>query len=343
MKKLLNTLYVLSQDSYLTLDGENAVINKADGTQSRFPLHLLENIVTFTYKGASPALMGACMQRDTGLSMYSPNGKFLASVNGPCFGNVLLRKEQYRISDDDEKAVAYARNMITAKVYNCRRCLERAVRDHSLRIDSEKIKAASILMRDSIEYVYNCSDKDVLRGLEGKNAVYYFSVFDELILNQKEDFKFTVRNKRPPTDRVNALLSFAYTILAGECSSALSGVGLDPYVGFMHSDRPGRKSLALDIMEEMRPVMADRFVLKLINMRIIQPNMFDTQNSGAVFLNDSGRKAFFNAWQTKKREVITHPYINEKIPWGLVPHIQAQLLARTIRKDLNQYPPFMWK
>ena len=343
MKKLLNTLYVLSEDSYLTLDGENVVINKADGTQSRFPLHLLEYIVTFTYKGASPALMGACMQRNTGLSMYSPQGRFLASVNGPCFGNVLLRKEQYRISDDDKKAISYAKNMITAKVYNCRQSLERAVRDHSLRIDSEKVKTVSTLMRNNLEVIYNCSDKDILRGLEGKNAVYYFSVFDELILNQKDDFKFVSRNKRPPTDNINALLSFAYTILAGECSNALSGVGLDPYVGFMHTDRPGRKSLALDLMEEMRPVMADRFVLKLINMKIVNSEMFDRQSNGAVLLNDNGRKAFFNTWQTKKREVITHPYINEKIPWGLVPHIQAQLLARTIRGDLSQYPPFMWK
>ena len=293
MRKLLNTLYVMTENCYLTLEGENIVILDGEKTLGRFPLHTLENIICFTYKGTSPALMGACVERNTGISFFSPRGAFLARAVGKEYGNVLLRKEQYRISDDDDRSVLYARNMIIGKVFNSRWSIERTLRDHAYR------------------------------------------VFNEMILNQKEDFVFKTRNRRPPTDNINALLSFAYTILAGDCANALSGVGLDPYVGFMHSDRPGRASLALDLMEELRPVLADRFILTLINTKAIQ--------DGAVLLNDDGRKVFFNAWQNHKREIITHPYLKEKIEWGLVPHVQALLLARVIRKDIDEYPPFLWK
>lgn len=343
MRKLLNTLYVMTETAYLTLDGENIVILDGEKTLGRFPLHTLENIVCFSYKGASPALMGACSERKIGLNFFSPRGKFLARITDKKYGNVLLRKEQYRISDQEDRSLPYAKNMITGKIFNCRWCLERTLRDHACRVDAEKLKLVSNVLYDTIPKIDTASSLDELRGVEGKAAERYFSVFDELILNQKEDFIFTSRNRRPPLDNVNAVLSFAYTILGNECADALESVGLDPYVGFMHGDRPGRTSLALDLMEELRPVLGDRFILTLINTKSLQTGHFEKQKDGAVMLNDEGRKVFFNAWQNHKKEKITHPYLKEKIEWGLVPYIQALLLARTIRGDLDEYPPFLWK
>lgn len=343
MKKLLNTLYVMTESCYLTLDGENVVIRNDEQTLGRFPLHTLENIICFTYKGASPALMGACAERKIGMSFFSPQGRFLARVMGKEYGNVLLRKEQYRISDSEEKSVVYARNMITGKIFNSRWSIERTLRDHAYRVDAEKMKHISNVLYDTLPKADNVSGLDELRGIEGKAAEQYFSVFDGMILNQKEDFAFTTRNRRPPLDNINAVLSFAYTLLAGDCANALSSVGLDPYVGFMHGDRPGRMSLALDLMEELRPILADRFILTLINTKVIQAKHFETQKGNAVLLNEEGRKVFLNAWQNHKKETITHPFLKEKIGWGLVPYVQALLLARTIRRDVEEYPPFLWK
>ena len=343
MRKLLNTLYVMTESCYLTLDGENIVIQDGEKTLGRFPLHTLENIICFTYKGASPALMGACAERKIGMSFFSPRGAFLARVVGKEYGNVLLRKEQYRISDDEDRGILYARNMIFGKVFNCRWSIERTLRDHAYRVDAETLKQVSDVLYDTLPRIEDVLKTDELRGVEGKAAEQYFSVFNELILNQKEDFVFTTRSRRPPLDRVNAILSFAYTVLAGECANALSSVGLDPYVGFMHGDRPGRKSLALDLMEELRPVLADRLILTLINTKALQAVHFEEQKDGAILLNEEGRKVFFNAWQSHKKETITHPYLKEKIEWGLVPYVQALLLARTIRGDVEEYPPFLWK
>lgn len=343
MRKLLNTLYVMTENCYLTLDGENIVILDGEKTLGRFPLHTLENIVCFTYKGASPALMGACADRNIGMSFFSPRGAFLARAVGKEYGNVLLRKEQYRISDDESKSIAYAKNMIFGKVFNCRWSIERTLRDHACRVDTEKLKQVSNVLHDTLPKIDGVPHADELRGTEGKAAEQYFSVFDDLILNQKEDFAFVGRSRRPPLDKINAILSFAYTVLAGDCANALSGVGLDPYVGFLHGDRPGRKSLALDLMEELRPVLADRLILTLINTKVIQAVHFEVQKDGAVYLNDEGRKVFFTAWQNHKKEMITHPYLKEKIEWGLVPYVQALLLSRTIRGDLEEYPPFLWK
>ncbi len=343
MKKLLNTLYVMTEDCYLTLEGENVVVLQEEKTLGRFPLHNLEHIVCFTYKGASPALMGACAERNVGLSFFSPRGKFLARSIGTEYGNVLLRKEQYRISDSEERSHCYARNMIIGKIYNSRWSVERTLRDHKMRVNEDKLRLISVALQKALDDCKNSNDLGRLRGIEGKAAEQYFSIFDELILNQKEDFFFTSRNRRPPQDNMNALLSFSYTVLAGECANALESVGLDPYVGFMHRDRPGRRSLALDLMEELRPVLADRFVLTLVNMKIIKACHFDKQQDGAILLTDEGRKAFFAAWQTRKKETITHPFLGEKIEWGLVPYVQALLLARTIRGDLEEYPPFLWK
>jgi len=343
MRKLLNTLYVMTESCYLTLDGENVVILDGEKKLARFPLHTLENIVCFTYKGATPALMGACADRKIGMSFFSPRGKFLARTVGREYGNVLLRKEQYLISDHEDRSISYAKNIILGKVFNGRWSVERTLRDHSYRVDEEKLRQISGVLYDSMQKVEAVSDLAELRGVEGKAAEQYFSVFNHLILNQKEDFSFASRNRRPPLDRVNAVLSFAYTILAGECTNALYSVGLDPFVGFMHRDRPGRMSLALDLMEEMRPILADRFILTLINTKALRASHFDVQQDHAVFLNDEGRKVFFNSWQRHKKETITHPFLKEKMEWGLVPYIQALLLARTIRGDLDEYPPFLWK
>lgn len=343
MRKLLNTLFVTSEDVYLALENENVVVLAGEERKGQFPLVMLEGIVSFSYKGASPALMGACAQRGVGLCFMTPNGRFLARVSGEERGNVLLRKEQYRVSDDPKKSCRVARCMVFGKTYNSRWVLERAVRDHGMRVDAGGMKAASQLLAQSLEGILDQTDLDALRGIEGQNSAVYFSRFDGLILNQKEDFHYDGRSRRPPMDRVNALLSFVYTLLGNDCAAALEAVGLDAYVGFLHRDRPGRVSLALDLMEELRPVMADRLVLTLINTRVIRREHFTRQESGAVLLNDNGRKAVLSAWQSRKREELTHPYLKERMVWGLVPHVQALLLARTLRGDLDDYPPFLWK
>ena len=258
-------------------------------------------------------------------------------------GNVLLRKKQYRLSDSEEKSTEIARFFILGKVYNSKWLIERTLRDHSLRVDAEKIKIKSAYLTEIYKQVLSVKELDVLRGLEGQAANNYFEVFDQLILNQKSDFKFMTRSRRPPLDRVNAMLSFGYRVLENDYASALEGVGLDSYVGFMHRDRPGRESLALDLMEEFRSVMVDRFVLTLINQRQILPKHFDVKENGAVLLNEEGRKVFFSQWQARKKEELTHPYLKEKICWGLVPYTQALLLSRYLRGDLDGYPVFLWK
>ena len=343
MRKLLNTLFVTSEDSYLALENENVVVLSGEEKKGQFPLSILEGIVCFTYKGASPALMGACAKRGVQLCFMTPNGRFLARACGESRGNVLLRKKQYRVSDDEAQSCLIARNFIFGKVYNTRWMIERTVRDHTLRVDADELKRLSQQMAQQLPMITEAVNLDTLRGLEGEASTRYFAAFDQMILNQKEDFRFEDRNRRPPMDRVNALLSFAYTMLANDCAAALESVGLDAYVGFLHRDRPGRASLALDLMEELRGPLADRLTLTLINTRVIQAKHFQKQADGAVLLNDEGRKVFLNAWQERKRETLTHPYLKEKIFWGLVPYVQALLLARCLRGDLDGYPPFLWK
>lgn len=343
MRKLLNTLYITSEDLFLSYSNENVVVNRDKEAVARFPLLNLEGIMTFSFTGATPALMGECAKRGIQLSFLTPNGRFLARVNGMTQGNVLLRREQYRIADDELRSCLIARNMITGKTFNSRWVLERALRDHALRINQVRVEEASDQIRRLIQQIRSVTELDSLRGLEGDAATAYFGVLNELILSQKQDFIFDNRNRRPPQDHVNAMLSFAYTLLANDCASALEAVGLDAYVGFLHRDRPGRKSLALDLEEELRAPFADRLVLTLINNRTIQDKHFERQESGAVLLNEDGRRLFLKYWQEKKREVITHPFLKEKIPWGLTPYIQALLLARYIRGDLEGYPPFLWK
>ena len=343
MKRLLNTLYITSGNKYLSLDGENVVVLENQKEVGRIPLHNLQAIMTFGYIGASPALMGACAQRNIELSFMSGNGRFLARINGEVKGNVTLRKQQYRISDDKEKSIQIARNFILGKVYNSKWILERATRDYAMRLDVEVIKKKCAFLNQSMGKIRVCEDAAELLGLEGEAASVYFSAFDELILQQREEFFFKGRNKRPPLDNVNAMLSFAYSLLASMCGAALEAAGLDPYVGFFHTDRPGRMSLALDVMEEFRSIMADRFVLTLINKRIMKPEYFLKKENGAVIMTDSGRKAFLTAWQSKKQEMIKHPFLEEKIEWGMAPYAQSMLLARYLRGDLDEYPPFFWK
>lgn len=343
MRKLRNTLYVTTPDKYLSLDGENIVLRSTDGEEVRIPLINLEEIVAFGSRGASPALMNKCTSEKIGLTFLSRSGKFLARAEGEVSGNVYLRREQYRIADDDKRSLAIARNCIIGKLFNSRYVIERAIRDHPLQLDTEKLKSISELLSGAIVKAQNTEDVDSLRGIEGESAQLYFSVFDDLILQQKEQFCFNGRSKRPPLDKVNALMSFAYSMATGMCASALETVGLDPFVGFMHTDRPGRRSLALDLVEEFRAVMCDRFILSLINKKIVSESDFEEKEDGAVLLNEDGRKLFLLHWQKRKQEIVTHPFLNEKIEWGLIPYTQALLLSRYIRGDLDEYPMLLWR
>lgn len=343
MRQLLNTLFVTSEDMYLSLDGENVVANRGGEVVARYPLHTLQSIVSFSYSGASPALMGACAKREIGLAFCTPRGCFLARVFGQMQGNVLLRRTQYRVADDPSESCRVARMMILGKVYNARWSVERTRRDHAMRIDGKRFAAVSQQLQGLLPQITAETSLESLRGLEGAGATAYFSVLDEMILQGKDFFFFRERSRRPPLDAFNAMLSFAYSLLAHDCASALESVGLDAYVGFLHRDRPGRESLALDLMEELRPCFADRFVLTMINNRVLKQEDFDFRESGAVFLTDTGRKSFLQKWQERKRETITHPFLEEKLPWGLVPYVQSLLLVRHLRGDLDDYPPFFWK
>lgn len=343
MKKLLNTLFITQPDVYLSLDGDNIVLLKEQEKLARLPLHNLESIISFGYTGASPALMGYCAERNISLAFFTASGRFLARVIGESKGNVVLRKKQYRVSEDVTLSAKIARNFIVGKIYNHKWIIERMTRDYALRIDVSQFKAISQQLSELLVDVRACEDLDRLRGLEGQAAIRYNQLFDSMILQQKEDFYFHSRSRRPPLDNVNAMLSFAYSLLANDVAAALEGVGLDAYVGFLHRDRPGRASLALDVMEELRGALADKFVLSLINKKVVGKDDFLKKENGAVLMKDDARKKFLTAWQNKKQEKITHPFLGEKISWGLVPHAQALLLARYLRNDLDEYPPFLWK
>lgn len=343
MKKLLNTLYITSPDRYLSLDGENVVVLEKDTVLARFPLHNFEAIVTMGYTGASPALMGKCAEEGIDLCFLSRNGRFKARVSGENRGNVLLRKTQYRMSDDAIASMNVAKSFLIGKIYNARYVLLRTARDYPLRVDAEKFKNVSDKLKMSLIRLDDCMTTAEMRGVEGEAAKWYFSVFDDMILQQKEDFYFHERNRRPPLDNMNAMMSFIYTLLAGNCASALEAVGLDPYVGFLHTDRPGRASLALDLMEELRPVLADRFVISLVNKRIVSNDSFIKRENGAVMMTDEAKKIILNSWQSKKAEELKHPFLDDKIEWETVPYVQSLLLARFIRGDIDAYPPFLWK
>lgn len=343
MKKLQNTLYVTSPDGYLALDGETVVVRREDEIIGRVPLHNLENIVSFGYRGASPGLMFACAEKGIGLCFLSTHGRFLARIQGGVQGNVLLRTTQYRMAGTLEEALELSKMFLVGKVYNGRWMLEHYYRDHAMRIDQQAVGNVVDRMKDTLKQIPKATSSEELRGLEGNAAKAYFSAFPHLILRNREDFPFAGRNRRPPLDPVNAMLSFAYTLLGNEIASALETVGLDPAVGFMHTLRPGRASLALDMLEELRAPLADRFVLSQINLGSVTRKDFETKENGAVQLKEDARRAFLTAWQKRKQETLVHPYLKEKIPWGLVPYTQAMLLARHLRGDLDGYPPFLWK
>jgi CRISPR-associated protein Cas1 len=340
MKKLLNTLYVTTPESYLHRDGENVLVKIGSDEKFRIPIHNLEGIVCFGYMGASPRLMQLCSENNVGLSFLSPHGKFLGRVNGKVRGNVLLRRTQYRVADKSEAALDIAKGFIAAKIVNCRTVLGRSLRDHGEVIKCDRIRNADKLLIENLGKILTCPDADVLRGIEGNCAKFYFDVLDELILKQKTDFFIHNRNRRPPLDNMNALLSFLYTLLAHDMESALETVGLDPYVGFFHTDRPGRVGLALDMMEELRPFMADRLALNMVNLQQICANDFLKKEGGGVILTDKGRKAVLGVWQKRKQDAITHPFLNENISVGLLPYVQALLMARFLRGDIDGYPPF---
>ncbi len=343
MKKLLNTLYVTRENSYLALDGENVVVYDGDSVIGRLPLHTLESIITFGYSGASPALMGKCASMNKQIVFMRANGTFLARVSGKQYGNILLRREQFRLCDDKARSLDVAKAMIAAKVRNGAAVLRRALSDHAERIDAQAVEAAEQKLRADAKSALHADSDKMLRGIEGEAAACYFSVFDDLVLRDGQEFRFDGRNRRPPLDRVNAMLSFGYALLCSACVSALEAVGLDPYAGVFHTDRPGRCSLALDLCEELRAPFVDRFVLSAINMRIVSADDFVIKEDGAVIFTDEGKKTFLRFWQDKKRDSLMHPFLHEKVEWGLIPHVQAQLLAAFIRGDMDAYPPFFWK
>lgn len=343
MKKLLNTLYITTENAYLALDGENVVVQSDGNTLGRLPLHMIDGIMAFGYVGASPALMGKCAEMNKSLVFLKPSGRFLAKVTGKSYGNILLRREQYRVCDDPERSLAIAKNIISAKLANCGVVLSRAVRDHALRIDTEKFAQIGAALQNGKVNAYRAPGADTLRGLEGECASLYFSVFDAMILQQKEDFFYQGRSRRPPMDNVNAMLSFSYSLLTSMCVSALESVGLDAYAGVYHTERPGRCSLALDLVEEFRAPFADRFVLTSINKKSICGRDFVEKESGGILLTEDGRKKFLSLWQQKKKEEIVHPFLQEKVEWGLLPYVQAMLLAKYIRGDIDEYPPFVWR
>jgi len=342
MKKLANVLYVTLPEAYLALDGENVVVKKEEKVSMRLPLHNLENIVCFSYLGVSPALMGACAERNVGLCFLTPYGRFLGRITGKVKGNVLLRKKQYEVSEKTDESVPIAASFLLGKVANCRKVIERAVRDHAMLVDIQTLGQASAALKGILAVIPECKTIGDLMAFEGSAAKIYFSVFDQLILQQKEDFKFEERTRRPPLDNMNSLLSFLYTLLTNEVASALEAVGLDPYVGFLHQDRPGRPSLALDLMEELRPVFGDRLALSLVNRKQIAGKGFTQKESGGILMDDDTRKIVLTAWQDRKKEEMLHPYLKERIPFGLIPHVQAMLLSRFLRGDLDAYPPFFW-
>jgi len=343
MKRHLNTLFVTTQGAYLSKEGETVAVKVGGEVRLQLPIHTIGGVVCFGNVSCSPYLMGFCAERGVALSFLTEYGRFLARVQGPVSGNVLLRREQYRWADDPVRSANMARYFIIGKVANCRTVLQRVLRDHSGKVEEEALRRTVILLGRCLERCNQESDLETLRGIEGESAHAYFSAFDNLIVAQKDAFRFGERNRRPPLDNVNCLLSFLYTLLTHDARSALETVGLDPAVGFLHRDRPGRPSLALDLIEEFRPFLADRLALSLINLRKVQEKGFKMMESGAVTMEDDTRKAVITAYQERKQEEMMHPFLEERVTVGLLMHMQALLMARHVRGDMDGYPPLVWK
>ncbi|OUO94106.1 type I-C CRISPR-associated endonuclease Cas1c [Cloacibacillus sp. An23] len=344
MRRMLNSLFITTQGAWLSLRNGNIVVNVDGEEKASFPAINFGSILCFGRVNATPPLMGFCADNGVSLSFFKENGRFLARVQGPVHGNVLLRRAQYRLADDEKASAEIARDVLIGKLANTRTVLRRFLRDHPQEGEAaEKFRSALSVTEALAPQLKAAKDTEELRGYEGTAARAYFDAFDGMILHQKEHFKFTERTRRPPRDAVNAMLSYIYSILASEAASALEGAGLDPAVGFLHKDRPGRPSLALDLMEEFRTWLADRLVLSMINMKQVKPEDFRTSESGAVEMDGGAKKKLIAEWQSRKQDEITHPYTGEKMPIGMVPHMQAMLLARRIRGDMREYPPFVWK
>lgn len=346
MRRLLNTIYVTTEDAWLRKDGANLVVEVGGEERGRAPLHMLEGVVGFGRTGASPALLAACAEAGITVSFVSPEGRFLARVEGVRTGNVLLRRAQFRASEDAARSSVIVRGIVAGKTANQRAVVRRALRDHGEAMDPaarERLDAAERRLTDIARRVLAADGIAALRGLEGEAAQTYFGIFGALVRVDDAAFRFVGRSRRPPLDRLNALLSFLYAMLGHDCRSALEAHGLDPQVGFLHADRPGRASLALDLMEELRPVLADRLALSLVNRRQLAADDFVVEEAGGVRLTDGARKRVLVAWQERKREELRHPFLGETAPLGLMAHLQAQLLARHLRSDLDGYPAFVWK
>ena len=343
MKKLLNTLFVTTQGAYLSKDGETVQVKIENEVRLRVPIHNLDGIVCFGNVLCSPFLLGMCAEKDVAVSFLTGYGRFLASVRGPVSGNVLLRREQFRRADDMEKSAGIAKSVLTGKFANCRAVVQRALRDHEDKIDVLEVSRVAEKIKAAIKQIQTGLPLNMVRGIEGDTARMYFQVFDHLIVSQKKDFVFSGRNKRPPLDKVNCLLSFIYTLVMHDVRSALESVGLDPSVGFLHRDRPGRHGLALDLMEEFRPFIADRLALSLINLSQVSEKGFQQTETGAVLMDDDTRKTVLSAYQKRKQDEIMHPFIKEKIQVGMVFFVQALLFARYLRGDIDGYPAFIWK
>ncbi len=343
MRRHHNTLFVMTQGAYLAKNGEAVVVRVENETRLRVPIHNLESIVCFGQVTCSPFLMGFCGGRGVSLAFFSEHGRFLARVQGPTSGNVLLRREQYRRADDEAATAGMARGVIAAKIVNSRAVLLRSLRDHPDATGSETVGAAAVRLGHHVDDLRDGVPLDSLRGTEGSAAKIYFEVFDHLVIQQKGDFFFRSRSRRPPLDNMNALLSFLYALLRHDISGALEGVGLDPAVGFLHRDRPGRPGLALDLMEEFRPVLADRLALSLVNLRQVSGRGFRRTETGGIVMDEETRKAVLTVYQRRKQDEIVHPFLGERTTVGLLVHLQAQLLARFLRGDLDAYPPFFWR
>lgn len=343
MKHLLNTLFVTTQGAHISKDGESLVVLSEGVERLRVPIHHLGGVVCFGSVHLTPFALSHCAQNGVAVSFLSEHGRFLARVVGPVSGNVLLRRSQYRLADDPMAAAGVARGCIIGKIANARTVLQRAIRDHSDKGDVERLESVVRRLGRLLDSLRLGHSLEELRGMEGDASRAYFEVFDALVTAQKSEFTFHERSRRPPLDNINALLSFVYTLVMHDCIGALEAVGLDPQVGFLHRDRPGRSSLALDLMEEFRPFFADRLVLSLINLRQVQAQGFRKTESGAVEMNDDTRKTVLVAYQRRKQEEIRHPFLEESIAIGLLPYVQALLLARHLRGDLDGYPPFLLK
>lgn len=343
MKKYLNTLFVTTQGAYLSKEGETVVVSVKKKTLLQLPIHTIWGIVCFGQVSMSPYLMGFCAKNKVAVSFLTEYGHFLASIQGKISGNVLLRREQYRRADNKVYSAEIAKSILIGKISNCRAVLQRTLRDHSDKTNVEEIGKASTRLSRSLHQLQNTGSLDTLRGIEGEAASSYFSVFDHLIVSQKNDFKFKKRTRRPPLDKMNCLLSFLYTLLMHDTRSALETVGLDSCVGFLHRDRPGRPGLALDIMEEFRPFLADRLALSLINREQVRKNGFKKSETAAVLMDDDTRKEVLVTYQKRKQKEIMHPYLKESVQVGLLFYIQALLLARHLRGDIDGYPVFIWK